>query len=239
MSPSTPALRRLITLILLLVLLDVLAIPIHHHPLPSFIPPAPPISPDNGWVLDEQAWPDIVAGQITTATRRPGVGKTAPPASPLPNVSSPLLLSTDNGWVPEKRVWLDISLGTPEGSIITSSTVNGPVAAAVLSTGSMHGCIWSEGAWANDAFPSAMRRLLLGSAGEDVVVSSVGGSSSAKTVTYLHRFARHFEHHMRRRAIAVNPSQGYSGSVWAALHLEALLRKESRIVFWEFAINDW
>ena len=125
---------------------------------------------------------------------------------------------------------------------------------------------WAACSWSSSA-PGVLRRalanlILVQAKKRPITVSSVGGSPSAFTSTYLHRFTRRLElllqnhHHHRDAAINrppplppppptpsvvswTNPSQGYSGSVWGGLHLDALLRPDTDLVFWEFSINDW
>jgi len=104
--------------------------------------------------------------------------------------------------------------------------------------------------WWNREFSDAMTSLLgeARAAGRRVTVASVGGSASAGKVTYLHQFAdklRDFLGHgthdtpaMAADVHVFNPSAGQTGSVWGALHMEALIPKDTDIVIWEFTIND-
>ena len=69
----------------------------------------------------------------------------------------------------------------------------------------------------------------------DYVLTTLGGSSSC----YKHGYGEYIRNRSAGNVTWWNPSQGSSGSDWAALYLDSLVPQNTSVVLWEFAINDW
>ena len=69
----------------------------------------------------------------------------------------------------------------------------------------------------------------------DYVLTTLGGSSSC----YMHGYGEYIRNRSAGNVTWWNPSQGSSGSDWAALFLDSLVPQNTSVVLWEFAINDW
>ena len=67
------------------------------------------------------------------------------------------------------------------------------------------------------------------------LVHTLGGSSSC----YKHGYGEYIRNRSAGNVTWWNPSQGSSGSDWAALFLDSLVPQNTSVVLWEFAINDW
>jgi hypothetical protein len=116
--------------------------------------------------------------------------------------------------------------------------------------------------WTSQHFPGALASVLFdgASVGNTVLVSNVGGSASAPKHTYLESFVKGIVKlqsivsaatqtskdlppasppHTASRVESVNPSAGFSGSVWGAMHLDTIIPRRTDIVVWEMGINDW
>ena len=66
------------------------------------------------------------------------------------------------------------------------------------------------------------------------LITSIGGSASCPHKNYAHFVGKELN-----TTFTSNPSQGYSGSDYAALYFDSLIDNKTDVLIWEFAINDF
>ena len=66
----------------------------------------------------------------------------------------------------------------------------------------------------------------------DFTLTTLGGSSSC----FIHGYGEHIRNYSTGNVTWWNPSQGSTGTDWAALFIDSLVPARSHVVLWEFAI---
>ena len=73
--------------------------------------------------------------------------------------------------------------------------------------------------------------------GRNFTLTTLGGSVSATRFNYAHHMARRLRREGRHVTV-LNPSQGYTGSDWAAMFMGSLVHPTTDVLIWEYVIND-